>query len=142
MFPCPHRALDHFSLTVNPPDISHRRRFRITATLPAKSPPPKIVDPMDKNASNELESGEPCKRSRTPPCTIKTASVNRDPIPNHQMNVRILPHGSTSVAWLFRLTSKKTKGNSICGFPKVSRNRKGFNDSMGSSFYRCFQDFP
>jgi len=60
---------------------------------PARSPPPRVVDPIEKNASTELESGVPARRSLTPPCTINTARVNSDPIPNHHTNVRILPHG-------------------------------------------------
>ena len=60
---------------------------------PAKSPPPRMVDPIEKNASSELESGVPARRSRIPPCTINTARVNSDPMPNHHTNVRIFPHG-------------------------------------------------
>jgi len=59
---------------------------------PAKSPPPRMVDPMEKNASTELESGVLERRSRTPPCTINTARVSSEPMPNHHTNVRIFPH--------------------------------------------------
>ena len=64
------------------------------ARHPAKSPPPKIVVPKERRASPLPVGFVPDTRSRTPPCTIKTANVVRQPMQNHHKNDRTNPHGS------------------------------------------------
>ena len=62
------------------------------ARHPAKSPPPKIVVPKERRASTLPVGLAPETRSRTPPCTIKTAKVVRQPMQNHHKNDRMSPH--------------------------------------------------
>jgi len=75
----------------------------IKAKQPANRPPPRIVIAKLKNALALPAGWVPYRRSRTPPCTISTERVVRDPMPNHQKNVltsfhpRLQP-GSTSTA--------------------------------------------
>ena len=59
----------------------------IKARQPANRPPPKIVIAKLKKALALPVGWVPYRRSRTPPCTIRTARVVSDPMINHQMNV-------------------------------------------------------
>ncbi|MCE3223813.1 MAG: hypothetical protein K0S58_1993 [Nitrospira sp.] len=63
------------------------------ARHPAKSPPPKIVVAKERRAPALPVGLAPETRSRTPPCTIKTARVVRQPMQNHHKNDRTSPHG-------------------------------------------------
>lgn len=63
------------------------------ARQPANSPPPKIVVPKERIAPAPPVGLAPETKSRTPPCTIKTASVIRQPMQNHHKNDRTKPHG-------------------------------------------------
>lgn len=69
----------------------------INAKHPANSPPPKMVSAKLKNASALLVGCVSYKRSRTPPCTIRTASVVNDPMPAHHKNVLISAHSHSNV---------------------------------------------
>ncbi len=69
------------------------------ARQPANSPPPKIVVPKERSASALPVGLVPETRSRTPPCTIKTASVVRQPIQNHHKNDRTKLHDLVAEKW-------------------------------------------
>lgn len=66
------------------------------ARQPAKSPPPNIVVPKERSAPALPVGLAPETRSRTPPCTIKTANVVRQPMQNHHKNDRTSPR----ICWL------------------------------------------
>lgn len=66
------------------------------ARQPANSPPPKIVVPKERIAPVPPVGLAPETKSRTPPWTIKTASVIRQPMQNHHKNDRTSPHGLTA----------------------------------------------
>lgn len=65
----------------------YRSRLRTTAKHPARRPPPRIVVPNETTAVVPAAGWVPSKRSRIPPCTIRTARVRTEPIANHQVNV-------------------------------------------------------
>ncbi len=73
---------------------AQRRRTMIKAKQPANRPPPRIVIAKLKNALALPAGWVPYRRSRTPPCTISTERVVRDPMPNHQINVLTSLHPS------------------------------------------------
>ena len=86
--------------------LLYRSRFKITATHPANTPPPKIVKPMERTSSHVPDEDDPYSKSRTPPCTIKMAKVSSAPIPNHHANVRtvssiVLQTGFTSAPYIY-----------------------------------------
>ncbi|MCC2640905.1 MAG: hypothetical protein K0S45_1318 [Nitrospira sp.] len=66
----------------------------MSARQPANNPPPKIVVPKERTAPGPATWLAPEIRSRTPPCTIKTAKVMRQPMQNHHKNARTNPHDS------------------------------------------------
>lgn len=65
----------------------YRSRLRTTAKHPARRPPPRIVVPNETTAEVPAAGWVPSKRSRIPPCTMRTARVRTEPIANHQVNV-------------------------------------------------------
>jgi hypothetical protein len=69
------------------------------ARHPANSPPPKIVVPKERRALALPVGLAPETRSRTPPCTIKTARVVRQPMQNHHKNDRTSPHCPLPEKW-------------------------------------------
>jgi hypothetical protein len=69
------------------------------ARHPAKSPPPKIVVLKERIAPAPSAGLAPDTRSRTPPCTIKTARVIRQPMQNHHKNDRTNPRGLVAKKW-------------------------------------------
>lgn len=81
---------------------AYRIRFMTKAIQPAKSPPPRIVVPNDRYP---LWGCVPSKRSRTPPCTISTESVNSAPIVNHHAK---------------DLTSIRTEGHLAASNPRLT----------------------
>ena len=78
--------------------LLYRSRFKITATHPANTPPPKIVKPMERASSHVPDEDDPYSKSRTPPCTIKMAKVSNAPIPNHHANVRTVSSKGLQIA--------------------------------------------